>query len=62
VAIGVPRRPDAILAAGRRGTRAARVLVALALLSGAFNLGAVVGPYREFERLVFDPGCARRGP
>jgi O-antigen ligase len=33
----------------------ARLLVALCLLSGAFNLIAVVGPYRDFERLVFDP-------
>jgi 4-amino-4-deoxy-L-arabinose transferase-like glycosyltransferase len=38
-----------------RHTGAARAVAALFVLSGALNVAAVLGPYREFERLVFDP-------
>lgn len=34
----------------------ARALVGLALAAGGVNLIAVIGPYRDFERLVFDVG------
>ena len=47
------------LASGRvlrvRRAGAARAVVALFVLSGALHLAAVLAPYREFERLVFDP-------
>ena len=33
----------------------ARAIAALFILSGAIQLAAAIGPYREFERLVFDP-------
>lgn len=40
----------------------ARALVGLALLAGAVNLVAVIGPYRDFERLVFDAGAKADRP
>jgi len=38
-----------------RRTGLARALVALFILSGAIHLASVIAPYREFERLMFDP-------
>lgn len=35
--------------------RAARVALALAILTGLLNLVSVIPPYRDFERLVFSP-------
>jgi len=37
---------------------AARLVAGLAIISGGLNLVAIIGPYREFEKLLFQPGPA----
>jgi O-antigen ligase len=39
-----------------RAAGAARAIVGIGIIAGSVNLIAVMGPYREFERLVFMPG------